>query len=141
MKDKKNKAVLLAAKFQFPHKRKEVVLKKMQEYFKWRKEHQPIGMKTSGSVFKNPDSTDLTEEELRERSAGYLLEKAGAKKLKYGGAQVSSYHANWIVNNGSASATDIRTLAQKMRDSVEEKFSITLEDEIEYIGEWAKNDF
>lgn len=141
MKDKKNKAVLLAAKFQFPHKSKEVVLKKMQEHFAWRKAHQPIGVKTSGSIFKNPDSSDFTGVDIRERRAGYLLEKAGAKKLRFGGAQVSSDHTNWIVNTGNATATDVRSLAQKIRELVEEKFSITLEDEIEYLGEWAQNDF
>lgn len=141
MKDKRNKAVLLAAKFQFPHKKREVVLKKMQEHYAWRKANQPLGVKTSGSVFKNPDSTDFIGEDIRERSSGYLLEKSGAKKMKYGGAQVSSYHANWIVNTGGATANDVRTLAQKMRELVQDKFSITLEDEIEYLGEWAKNDF
>jgi UDP-N-acetylmuramate dehydrogenase len=65
-----------------------------------------------------------------------MLESAGAKKLHVGEAQVSSQHANFIINKGHAKASEIRTLIEAMREAVLKKFNITLEEEIEYVGQW-----
>jgi UDP-N-acetylmuramate dehydrogenase len=106
--------------------------------------NQPVGW-SCGSFFKNPIPAELagmvsgrrTMPQLpKERTAGYMLEKAGAKKLKFGGARVSAKHANFIINTNEAKAQDIRKLAEQMRSVVREKFHVDLEEEAEYIGQW-----
>lgn len=139
LKYQKNEAppVVLKIIFQLQRRRKEDVLKGIAKYKKWREVHQPLGEKTCGSIFRNPAQTDKTAgTPLREKSAGYLLQQVGAKKLKVGDARVSKKHANWIINTGQAKAIDVRTLIEKMRDLVEDNFKITLEEEVEYLGVW-----
>ena len=72
----------------------------------------------------------------RERTAGFLLEQAGVKKLKIGSAEVSNIHANFIINKNGAKSSEIRSLIEEMREQVRQKFGITLEEEVEYIGQW-----
>ena len=78
-----------------------------------------------GSFFKNPVLPDGTK-----LAAGRLLEKVGAKELRFGGAAVYSGHANFIVNLGHAKSSDILNLAREMRSRVEREFGITLEEEV-----------
>ncbi len=130
--------VILNAIFQFQHRKKEDALQDIAKYKKWREDHQPLGIKTSGSVFRNPAGTDATEKgDERLKSAGYLLDTAGAKDLAVGDARVCKKHANWIENRGRASACDIRNLIEQMRKLVEEKYSVTLLEEVEYLGDWS----
>lgn len=91
-----------------------------------RKESQPYGVKTAGSMFKNPNGG----------YAGELLEAVGAKGMQEGDARVSSKHANFIVNTGSAKAADVWRLMTTLRDRVREKFGIDLEPEVTLVGEW-----
>ncbi len=79
-----------------------------------------------GSMFKNP-SGDY---------AGRLIEATGLKGKKIGQAEISQLHANFFINHGGATAKDIWQLIQLARDAVKRKFGITLELEIELIGEW-----
>ena len=72
----------------------------------------------------------------KERTAGFMLEQVGAKKLKVGSAEVSGLHANFILNKNGAKGAEIRSLIEEIRDKVNEKFGIVLEEEIEYIGQW-----
>ena len=95
------------------------VLKKLK-----RESSQPIKEKTSGSTFKNPSG----------KYAAVLIEQAGCKGMKNGGASVSSIHSNFIINNGEATALDIENLGKKIIKKVKEKFGITLEWEIKIIG-------
>jgi len=129
--------VVLNAIFQFQRRKNDSVLQDIAKFKKWREAHQPIGQRTFASVFKNPISTDnaVTEED-KERTAGYLLENSGAKKLSQGDAKVSKLHANWIINSGSATSFDVRTLIEKMRRAVSQKFHVDLEEEVEYLGVW-----
>jgi len=94
------------------------------EIIKSRRGKQPTGQ-TSGSFFKNPN---------RDLSAGYLLDQAGCKGLQVGQAQVSLQHANWIINLGGATQKDIIELANLMRERVQEKFDVTLEPEVQFVG-------
>lgn len=139
LKYKKNDfpPVILNGIFQLQRCKKEVVLDKIAEFKKKKAAGQPLGERTCGSVFKNPAMSDNTSEEgSREHSAGYLLDQAGAKKLKMPQAYVSKLHANWVINRGSSSAKDVRKLIEEMRALVEEKYKITLQEEIEYLGDW-----
>ena len=101
----------------------EIIEKK--NYIKLKRESsQPIKEKTSGSTFKNPPG----------QFAAALIEKAGCKGMKNGGASVSTIHSNFIINNGEATASDIEKLGKKIIKQVQEKFGTTLEWEIKIIG-------
>lgn len=80
-----------------------------------------------GSMFKNPPGD----------YAGRLIEAAGLKGKRVGDAQISTLHANFFVNLGKARATDVYELIQLARRTVAEKFGISLQLEIELIGEWS----
>ena len=86
---------------------------------------KPTKIKTGGSTFKNPPN----------KFAAELIEQAGCKGLQVGGASVSHVHANFIINNGTARATDIEKLGRKVIERVKEMFGITLEWEIKILGE------
>lgn len=88
------------------------------------KKGQPMGAKTAGCVFKNPEGD----------SAGRLLDLCGCKKLRVGAAKVSESHANFIENSGGASAADIYALAEMCRKRVYEEYGIVLEYEIKFFG-------
>jgi len=129
--------VVLNAIFQFQRRKEEDILEDIGRFKKERQEKQPIGQRTCGSIFRNPTGSDqLKSEEDKFRTAGYLLDTAGAKQFSSGAARVSKVHANWIINRGNASAKDIRGLIEKMRNAVEEKYSLTLLEEVEYLGDW-----
>ncbi len=123
------KPVILTVKFQLARRRKDEILGLIQQYINQKKETQPLADKSAGSFFKNPGIG-------KERAAGYLLEKIGAKKMRVGGATVSKRHANFIVNSKHSTAENIKDLADKLKLGVQEKFNIKLEEEIEYIGRW-----
>lgn len=90
-----------------------------------RKASQPPGP-TCGSVFKNPPGD----------YSGRLIEAAGLKGTKIGGAEISTVHANFVVNTGSATAADVKELIDLARRSVQDRFGVSLELEIELIGNW-----
>ncbi len=90
-----------------------------------RRESQPLNMRSAGSVFKNPDV---------HLAAGFLIEKAGLKGLKVGGAEVSRKHANFIVNTGSATASDIMALINRVRNEIARQFHVNLELEVKLLG-------
>jgi UDP-N-acetylmuramate dehydrogenase len=71
------------------------------------------------------------------RSAGALVDRAGLKDFRIGGARVSPTHGNFIVNDGSATAEDIRALIEHCRRAVAERFGVRLREEIVYVGEFA----
>lgn len=83
-----------------------------------------------GCVFKNDHSQDVGV------SSGWLLERAGVKGLRVGGAEVSSHHANFIYNKGGASSQDILNLSFQMRQKVYEVFGVWLHYEMEILGHW-----
>ena len=141
----KIKPVILSVKFQLSHNQKEEIMGKLNSFKGRREVSQPVGL-SAGCIFKNPIPQELKNitgrgtrgmpDLPKERRAGYMLERSGAKKLKVGEAEVSSKHANFIINKGNARATEIRTLIENMRERVSEKFGVDLEEEIEYIGQW-----
>ncbi len=92
-----------------------------REWMALRKKSQPIGQASAGCIFKNPASAP---------AAGYLIEHAGLKGVSIGGAMVSDVHANFIVNTGNATAEDILALIEVIRNRVQERWGILLENEL-----------
>jgi UDP-N-acetylmuramate dehydrogenase len=95
-----------------------------------RREAQPSGIKTFGSTFKNPD-----DPKAEGRSAGVLLDEAGCRGLQLGGARFSEKHANFVENAGSATTADVVALMAEGRRRVRERFGVTLEPEVQLLGE------
>jgi UDP-N-acetylmuramate dehydrogenase len=107
---------------------------RMAEIQKAREESQPIRTRTGGSTFANPSTP-----EARGRKAWQLIDEAGCRGLRIGGAQVSERHCNFLINTGDATAADIETLGEEVRRRVKEKTGVTLEWEIRRIGRPAGN--
>ena len=97
---------------------------RMEELSANREASQPIKSKTGGSTFKNPPG----------HKAWQLIDQAGCRGLKIGGAQVSEKHTNFLINTGDATAADLEALGEDVRKRVKEKSGITLEWEIKRVG-------
>ncbi len=97
-----------------------------------RREAQPSGIKTFGSTFKNPE-----DERAEGRSAGQLLEAAGCRGLRHGGARFSEKHANFVENAGRATTAEILELMAEGRRRVHDRFGVALEPEVQILGEVA----
>lgn len=95
-------------------------------HLKQRHATQPYHLPSCGSVFRNPEPY----------KAGWLIEQTGLKGYKIGGAQVSELHANFILNCGGATASDIFQLICYVREQVEQRWSVRLEPEVKIIGEF-----
>ncbi len=93
-----------------------------------RKASQPLGLPSCGSVFKNPPGDH----------AARLIEDAGLKGLRRGGAEVSPKHANFIINTGNATAADIEGLIEEVRATVEARHGVRLQTEVQIVGEAAR---
>ena len=125
MKHTAQKAIVLSAEFGLKIGENEEINTKIDQFTTRRKASQPPGA-SMGSMFKNPPGD----------FAGRLVEAAGLKGKRIGSAEISSVHANFFINTGDTSASDIRTLIRLAQKTVKEKFDIALELEVEMIGDW-----
>jgi len=100
-------------------------LERLERWLRTRSETQPLGPPSSGCIFRNPEDD----------YAGRLIDSAGAKGLRVGGAVVSDRHANYILNVGGATAADVLALVALVRSRVLERWGADLETEIKLIGE------
>jgi UDP-N-acetylmuramate dehydrogenase len=101
---------------------------RLDEIRKWRQAHQPLGLPSAGSVFRNPTP---------ETSAGALIDGLGLKGTRIGGAVVSEKHANFIVNDQNGTASDVRRLGELVRDRVRSETGHELVFEIVFAGDWS----
>jgi UDP-N-acetylmuramate dehydrogenase len=120
-------AIVASARIRTGEHDPDAVFHEVAEHLAYRARTQPIDLPTCGSTFRNPPGD----------GAGRLIEAAGLKGLRVGGAVVSDKHANFLVNTGSATAHDLRALIEAVRDRVRERFGITLVPEVVTVGEWA----
>ena len=125
LKSMRGQAVVLSATLKLSHSRPEEIQQRMDEFLAFRRRTQPPGA-SMGSMFKNPPDD----------YAGRLIDEAGLKGTRIGGAEISTLHANFFINHGSARAQDVYTLIQHARQAVLEKLAVELELEIELFGEW-----
>jgi UDP-N-acetylmuramate dehydrogenase len=107
-----------------------------RESLAFRKRTQPLDTPSAGCVFRNPEPGRDAVPDGIPWSAGALVDRAGLKGVSIGGARVSPAHGNFIVNDGGATARDIRALIERCRAGVRERFGVELREEIVYLGEW-----
>ena len=100
---------------------------RLEELRAWRRAHQPLNLPSAGSIFRNPPGD----------SAGRLIDAAGLKGTRRGGAVVSELHANFIVNDRGATAADVRRLAELARTEVARMFGVDLVYEVQFLGDWS----
>ena len=120
-----SRRVVLTAELKLTPEPVEVLMARAEGFTARRKQTQPAGASV-GSMFKNPSNY----------YAGYLIESAGLKGLRVGGAQISEKHANFFINDDNASADDIRALFAEAWNSVREQFGVEMQLEVELVGEW-----
>lgn len=107
------------------------------EMFEWRQKGTPFNQPCCGSVFKNPAGPSWKRES-GPRTAGQLIEAAGLKGVRVGGAEVSPMHANYFVNAQGATAADVRGLIERVQGAVADRFGVRLEPEVKLIGRWGE---
>ena len=117
--------IILSATLQLTKDEPDAIRARMNDYLARRREKQPLEYPSAGSVFKRPEG----------HFAGKLIEDAGLKGLRVGGAEVSPKHAGFIVNVGGATARDVLELIERIREKVYAMSGVTLESEIRTIGE------
>ena len=116
--------IFVEALFEGVREEPAAVRARMESLLERRESTQPIKSKTGGSTFKNPPG----------HKAWQLIEQAGCRGLRHGGAQVSEMHCNFLINTGQATAADIEALGEDVRAKVKAKFGIELEWEIKRVG-------
>ncbi len=119
--------LVLAARFRLEEASAEVIKERLDDIRRWRQAHQPLGLPSAGSTFRNPPDGP---------SAGALIEAAGLKGLQHGGATVSEKHANFVVNDRKGPAADVRRLVDMVRARVREHAGVDLAPEIVFLGDW-----
>lgn len=105
---------------------KDAIGEKMADFQQRRKDKQPLEYPSAGSTFKRPEGN----------FAGKLIMDAGLRGAKVGGAQVSEKHCGFVINTGDATAADVRKLITYIQDEVERQFSVRLETEVIFLGEF-----
>jgi UDP-N-acetylmuramate dehydrogenase len=118
--------IVLSATFALSPADADTIKARLDDIRRWRQAHQPLGLPSAGSVFRNPSG----------ESAGRLIEAAGLKGHRIGGAVVSEKHANFIVNDQKGTAADVRRLVDLVRDRLAKQGTM-LEEEIVFVGDWA----
>ena len=118
--------IVVRAGLSWPLEEDPEIPNKVREATRNRLQRQPLEMPSCGSTFKNPEG----------HKAGALIDQAGLKGYKVGGAQVSMKHANFIVNTGGATANDVNTIIKHVKSEVKAKFNVDLETEVRFLGRW-----
>ncbi|WP_406568408.1 UDP-N-acetylmuramate dehydrogenase [Alterisphingorhabdus coralli] len=118
-------AIVVSALFQGTPADRDAIQAEMDRIAQAREDSQPLRSKTGGSTFKNPDG----------HKAWQLVDAAGCRGLKVGGAQVSEKHTNFLINTGDASSADIEALGEEVRRRVRDDSGVELQWEIQRVGE------
>lgn len=116
--------IVLEATLHLKPAAKDDIRARMERSLARRRRTQPVGVPSCGSVFRNPP----------DRAVGALIEECGLKGFSVGGAEVSSVHANFIVNTGTASAADVVAVIRHVHDRVKETHGIELQPEVKFLG-------
>jgi len=117
--------IVIEAKFQFKKGNLSNIIKNRSSASQKRRNNQPLQFRSAGSIFKNPKS---------DMAAGYLIDKSNLKGTRIGDAEISTKHANFIINHGKASSNDILKLIKIIKNTVKQNFNINLELEVNLLG-------
>ncbi len=120
--------IVTQATFQLEPAEPALITQRLDEIRRWRQAHQPLGIPSAGSVFRNPSP---------EFSAGRIVDELGLKGRRIGGASVSEKHANFIVNDQKGTASDVRRLAEEVRAIVLRESGVELRFEVVFAGDWS----
>lgn len=126
--DPATREIILGATFRLAAAPAAAIRERLDDIRRWRQAHQPLGLPSAGSVFRNPDGGP---------AAGLLIDRAGLKGFRIGGATVSEKHANFIICDRSGSAADVRRLADHVRATIRATDGIDLRFEVEFLGDWT----
>ena len=116
--------ILLSAKFNLKKADKNIIKENFMVAQSGRKKSQPLNKRSAGSLFKNPKNS----------SAGKLLDDAGLKGFSIGDAKISEKHANFFINDGNASSSDMLMLIKKAHQEVKDRFNVNLSLEVKLLG-------
>ena len=119
--------IVIGARFALEPATPEAIRERLDDIRRWRQAHQPLGIPSAGSTFRNPVDGP---------SAGELIERAGLKGREVGGATVSPKHANFVVNDRKGTASDVRRLVDEVRATIAQTAGIDLVPEIVFLGDW-----
>ena len=119
--------LIVAATFELEPADADTIKARLDDIRHWRQAHQPLGLPSAGSVFRNPPGD----------SAGRLIDAAGLKGRRIGGAVVSEKHANFIVNDQKGTATDVRRLVDLVHAEILARDGIDLQPEVQFVGDWS----
>lgn len=128
--------VLLSAVFRVSTGEPAVLRATARESLAFRKRTQPLDTPSAGCIFQNPEPGRDAVPDGIPWSAGALVDRAGLKGAAVGGARVSPTHGNFIVNDGSATAADIKRLIEQCKAAVRDRFRVELREEIVYLGDF-----
>jgi UDP-N-acetylmuramate dehydrogenase len=120
--------IVVSATFRLEPASADEIKARLDDIKRWRQAHQPLGIPSAGSFFRNPPDGP---------SAGALIDQAGLKGTRVGGASISPKHANFIVNDGRGSAADVRRLGDQVRAEVRRRFGVLLIHEVVFLGDWG----
>ncbi|MFB4162573.1 UDP-N-acetylmuramate dehydrogenase [Alteribacillus sp. JSM 102045] len=123
----KEKGICVEAKLQMRKGDKKTIVEEMQKHKSYRRETQPWNHPCAGSVFRNP----LPDH------AGALIERAGLKGYRVGGAQISEMHANFIVNVKEAKAGDVLAIIKHVQETIRDKYNVEMTTEVELVRRQA----
>ncbi len=126
--DAATREYVLGGTFRLAPAEPDVIRARLDEIRHWRQAHQPLGLPSAGSVFRNPATGP---------SAGERIDAAGLKGSRVGGASVSQKHANFIITDAGATAADVRHLADRVRATILASDGVELEFELEFVGDWS----
>lgn len=118
--------IVLEVSFQLSEGDEAQIGARMEELARLRKSKQPLEYPSAGSTFKRPEGN----------YAGKLIMDAGLRGYRIGGAQVSNKHCGFVVNTGNAAAADIREVIEEVQEKVKDKFHVTLEPEVIFLGDF-----
>ncbi len=130
----RTREVVISADFRVTVGEPDVLRATARESLAFRKRTQPLESASAGCIFQNPDPARDVVPEGIPWSAGALVDRSGLKDARAGRARVSTTHANFIVNEGGASAGEIRELVERCKRDVRSRFGVTLREEIVYLG-------
>ena len=130
----RTRELVLSADFRVGHGDATALRATARESLAFRKRTQPLESASAGCIFQNPDPSVDRLPEGCPASAGALVDRAGLKGSREGAARVSTTHGNFVVNEGGATADDIRRLIERCREQVRAQFGVELRDEIVYLG-------